>query len=158
LPGETLEDVDSIIDLVKRCRQSFIRVSKGNKRIGNIQVSVNTFVPKPQTDFERMEMVDTKDAKRRLKRIEDGLRHQSNIRLSYEGPKWAYLQAIIARGDRHVLELIVRLADVPESNWQDALKSWERNPDYYALRKRDEDETLPWGFLKNKFPNRNLTP
>jgi len=28
LPGETLEDVDSIIDLVKRCRQSFIKVFK----------------------------------------------------------------------------------------------------------------------------------
>jgi radical SAM superfamily enzyme YgiQ (UPF0313 family) len=148
LPGETFEDVDSIIDLVKRCRQSFIKVSKGNKRIGNIQVSINTFVPKPHTDFERMEMVDIKDAKRRLKRIEDGLRHQSNIRLSYEGPKWAYLQAIIARGDKYVLELIVRLAGVPESNWQDALKSWERNPDYYALRKRGENEALPWGCFK----------
>ncbi len=150
LPGETLEDVDSIIDLVKRCRQSFIRISRGNKRIGNIQVSVNTFVPKPRTDFERMEMVDIKDAKRRLKRIEDGLRHQSNIRLSYEGPKWAYLQAVIARGDRHLLELIVRLADIQESHWQDALRSWERNPDYYALRKRGEDEILPWEFFKNK--------
>jgi radical SAM superfamily enzyme YgiQ (UPF0313 family) len=150
LPGETLEDVDAIIDLVKRCRQSFIKVSKGNKRIGNIQVSVNTFVPKPHTDFERMEMVDIKDAKIRLKRIEDGLKHQSNVRLSYEGPKWAYLQAIIARGDRHALELIVRLAGAPESKWQDVLKSWERNPDYYALRKRGEDETLPWGFLKMK--------
>jgi radical SAM superfamily enzyme YgiQ (UPF0313 family) len=158
LPGETINDVDSIIDLVKRCRQGFIKVSKGNRRIGNIQVSVNTFVPKPHTDFERVEMVAIKDAKARLKRIEDGLKRQSNIRLSYEGPKWAYLQAVIARGDRHVLELIIRLADVPESNWQDALKSWERNPDYYALRKRDENETLPWGFLRNKCLNSHLTP
>jgi radical SAM superfamily enzyme YgiQ (UPF0313 family) len=148
LPGETINDVDSIIDLVKRCRQGFIKVSKGNRRIGNIQVSINTFVPKPHTDFERTEMVDIKDAKMRLKRIEDGLKHQSNVRLSYEGPKWAYLQAVIARGDRHVLELIIRLAAVAESNWQDALKSWERNPDYYALRKRGDDEILPWGFLK----------
>ena len=158
LPGENTHDVDSIVDLVKRCRQSFIKVSKGNRRIGNIQVSVNTFVPKPHTDFERMEMVDIKDAKMRLKRIEDGLKLQSNVRLSYEGPKWAYLQAVIARGDRHVLELIIRLADVPESNWQDALKSWERNPDYYALRKRNENEALPWGFLRNKCLNSNLTP
>ncbi len=148
LPGESLDDVDSIIDLVKRCRQSFIKVSRGNKRIGSIQVSVNTFVPKPNTDFERMEMIDIKEAKKRLKRIEDGLRRQSNIKLSYEGPKWAYLQAVIARGDRHVLELIVMLANVPESNWQDTLKSWERNPDYYALRKRGEDEILPWDFKR----------
>jgi radical SAM superfamily enzyme YgiQ (UPF0313 family) len=150
LPGESLDEIDSIIDLVKRCRQSFIKVSKGNKRIGSIQVSVNTFVPKPNTDFERMEMLDIREAKKRLKKLEDGLRRQSNVRLSYEGPKWAYLQAVIARGDRHVLELIVRLAENPESHWQDTLKSWERNPDYYALRKRGEEETLPWDFLKNR--------
>jgi radical SAM superfamily enzyme YgiQ (UPF0313 family) len=150
LPGENLEDIDAIIDLVKRCRQTFIKVSRGNKKIGSIQVSVNTFVPKPRTDFERMEMIDIRDAKKRLKRIEDGLRRQSNVKLGYEGPKWAYLQAVIARGDRHVLDLMIRLADVPESHWQDILKSWERNPDYYAIRKRGEEEILPWDFLKNK--------
>jgi radical SAM superfamily enzyme YgiQ (UPF0313 family) len=158
LPGETTDDIDSIIDLVKRCRQGFIKVSRGNRRIGSIQVSVNTFVPKPNTDFERMEMVDIKEAKARLKRIENGLKRQSNVRLSYESPKWTYLQAVIARGDRHVLELIIRLAYIPESSWQDALKSWERNPDYYALRQRNENETLPWGHLKSKGLDCNLKP
>jgi len=39
-----------------------------------------------------MEMVDIKDAKRRLKRIEDGLNNQSMSASAMKVPKWAYLR------------------------------------------------------------------
>ncbi len=146
LPGETPAHLDETIDLIKRIRQIFIHVSRGNKKIGTVSVSINTFVPKPHTPFERHAMVEQGDAKTRIKRIVKGLKGESNITVAFEGPKWAFLQALFARGDRKLLGLIKEMAKYEPANWQRLLKQWQLNPDYYALRQRDAGEILPWSF------------
>jgi radical SAM superfamily enzyme YgiQ (UPF0313 family) len=146
LPGESLVHLDETIDLIKRIRQIFIQVSRGNKKIGTVSVSINTFVPKPHTPFERESMIEQGDAKARIKRIVKGLKDESNITVGFEGPKWAFLQALFARGDRRLLELIREMAHQAPAGWQGLLRQWQLNPDYYALRKRGENEILPWSF------------
>lgn len=146
LPGEDQEDLDAAVDLVKRIRQTFIQVSRGNRRIGRVSVSINTMVPKPHSRYERAAMPPPAEARKRIRRIAKGLSSQSNVAVSFEGPKWAYLQALISRGDRRVLELITGMAAVEASRWQEVLRGWPRNPDYYALRERGPDEVLPWSF------------
>lgn len=146
LPGEEESDIDAVIDLVKRIRQVFIHVSRGNRRIGKVSLSVNTMVPKPHSRFERARMIEQPDARRRIKKIARGLQSQSNVNVSFEGPKWAYLQALIARGDRRVFDVLVLMAKQDPSRWQEVLKGWPRNPDYYAVRARDPEEVLPWDF------------
>lgn len=149
IPGEEPEDIDAIIDLVKRIRQVFILVSKGNRRIGKVSVSINTMVPKPHSRYERESMIEPAEAKKRIRKVATSLGSQSNVSVNFEGPKWAYLQGMIARGDRRVLDVLVRMAGQPQSRWQGILKDWPRNPDYYALRQRCEDELLPWGFYSS---------
>jgi len=146
LPDETLNDIDATIDLIKRIRQSFIKVSRGNKAVGTLSVNINTFVPKPHSTFERAPMITVNEAKTRIKRLAKGLAGTSNMSVSFEGPKWAYLQAVIARGDRRVFDLIHMLALNPENRWQEVLKNWPANPDYYALRSRPAQERLAWEF------------
>ena len=146
LPGEDLSDIDAIIDLTKRIRQSFIHVSKGNKRLGELSVSINTMVPKPHTAYERSEMLNIADAKVRIKKIIKVLKKESNIAVSFEGPKWAYLQGMLSRGDRTVLDVIIEMAKKEANEWQEVLRQWPRNPDYYALRQRSAGEILPWSF------------
>ncbi len=155
LPRETLHDIDDTIDFISRIRQTFIRVSRGNQNLGEISLNINTFVPKPHSLFERETMITINEAKTRIKRIENGLKRTSNVHVTFEGPKWAYLQGVIARGDRKVLDLIMHLAQKPEYRWQDVLKCWPENPDYYALRPRSSDEILPWSFslLPNSLPS-----
>lgn len=148
LPGERPADIDETIDLIRRIRQTFIKVSRGNRKIGKVAVSVNTFVPKPHTPFERQPMVEPDDARSRIRRIEKGLKAESNIQVSFEGPKWAYLQALVSRGDRRLLTLLCELAGHDSSSWHSILKHWPLNPDYYALRARDASELLPWSFLR----------
>ena len=148
LPREETHDLDETVDLVKRIRQTFIHVSRGNRRIGTINVSINTMVPKPHTPFERQAMVEPGDAKARLSRIARALKSESNVTVNYEGPKWAYLQALLCRGDRNVLGLILEMARGEQSSWQRLLKDWPRNPDYYALRERPAGEILPWSFYR----------
>ncbi|HPI93097.1 MAG TPA: radical SAM protein [Deltaproteobacteria bacterium] len=156
LPGEKLSDLDETIDLIRRIRQIFIQVSRGNRKIGKVSVSVNTFVPKPHTPFERKPMVDPEEAKSRIKRIEKGLRAESNTQVGFEGPKWAYLQALISRGDRRLLGLLKEMAGHDASSWHRTLKRWPLNPDYYALRAREESEILPWSFLRGPCRGGNI--
>ncbi len=146
LPGEEQDDIDAAIDLVKRIRQTFIQVSRGNRRIGRVSVSINTMVPKPHSRYERAALLEPGEAKKRIKKIVKGLKPQSNVTVGFEGPKWAYIQAMIARGDRRVLDVLVELAGHDQSRWQEVLMNWPRNPDYYALREHDPDEILPWSF------------
>jgi hypothetical protein len=91
-------------------------------------------------------MVEQGDAKTRIKRITKGLKGESNITTAFEGPKWAFLQALFARGDRRLLDLIGEMANQEPASWQRLLKQWQLNPDYYALRQRDDRELLPWSF------------
>lgn len=146
VPGETPGDIDAVIDLTKRVRQVFIQVSRGNRKLGKISLSVNAMVPKPHSRYERSPMLEPSEAKSRIRRIVKGLASQSNVTVSFEGPKWAYLQSLIARGDRRVLEVLVEMAIADQGKWQAILRDWPRNPDYYALRARGEDEVLPWSF------------
>ena len=48
LPTERREDIDGIVDLSKK----ILLYRKGRKTSGNVNVSVSTFVPKPQTPFQ----------------------------------------------------------------------------------------------------------
>lgn len=148
LPGEEPEDIEAIIDLVKRVRQLFVKVSRGNRRIGRVSVSINTMIPKPRTPFEREPMVDPGEAKRRIKHIARALKSEDNVHVTFEGPKWAYLQTLLARGDRTLLPFIEAVARYGDGTWQEQLRSWERNPDYYTLRPVEKDEILPWHFAR----------
>jgi hypothetical protein len=93
-------------------------------------------------------MIEPGEAKSRIRRIQKGLRGESNVQLSFEGPKWAYLQALISRGERRLLSLLIELAGHDASTWTRILKQWPLNPDYFALRARQESEVLPWSFLR----------
>lgn len=146
LPNEDLGHIDATVDLIKRIRQTFIKVSMGNRRLGHISVNINTMIAKPHTHFERLPMLETRQAKARIRRIVKSLKGMSNISIGFEGPKWAYLQGILARGDRDVLDLIIELAKRETNKWQYILKVWPKNPDCYVLRDRPKDEILPWSF------------
>lgn len=149
LPNEDLSHIDDTIDLIRRIRQTFIKVSRGNKKLGHVSVNINTMVAKPHTPYERLPMLDLSQAKDRIRRIVKGLKGMTNISISFEGPKWAHLQAILARGDRMVLNLIIELAKHETNEWKGILIAWPKNPDYYVLRRRPKDEVLPWSFYRH---------
>ncbi|HQI80118.1 MAG TPA: hypothetical protein PLR71_01045, partial [Deltaproteobacteria bacterium] len=97
---------------------------------------------------ERHAMIDPGEAKARIRRIARSLSRESNVSVSFEGTKWSYLQALVSRGDRRLFGLMQELSALDTSSWHRFLKQWSRNPDYYVLRERAEDEVLPWSFLR----------
>ncbi len=73
----------------------------------------------------------------------------------FDLPKWAYLQALLSKGDRRV-GLILMAAHRHQGNWSQALRETSVNPDFYVYRKRDLDEIFPWDFIDHGIPKERL--
>lgn len=149
LPTETREDVEAIIALVKHIKHAFLKSSRTRHVIGTLTVSISSFVPKPFTPFQWAAMAPVAELKARIKRIKAELQRVPNVRVHADLPRWAYIQALLARGDRRVADLLSRV-DAAAGNWAQALKNDPLNPDFYVLRERDPNEILPWDFIDHR--------
>ncbi len=146
LPTETADDVDAIIRLSKKIKHRFLKSSRSQKRIGEITISLNSFVPKPFTPFQWVSMDEVGSLKKKIQKIKNELKKVPNMRIHSDIPRWAYIQALFSRGDRKVAD-ILQLAHTHNGNWPQTLKATSVNPDFYVLRNRDVDEQLPWDFI-----------
>jgi radical SAM family uncharacterized protein len=146
LPTETVSDVDAIIQLVKKIKHQFLTSSRVRKRIGHITVSLNSFVPKPFTPFQWSAMDEVGVLKTKIKKIKNELKKVANLRINSDVPRWAYIQAMLSRGDRKVADILA-LAHANNGNWAQTLKTVPVNPDFYVHREREADEQFPWDFI-----------
>ena len=74
------------------------------------------------------------------------MRKVANVRINSDVPRWAYIQALLSRGDRKVAD-ILSLAHANRGNWAQTLKTVPVNPDFYVHRERSPDERFPWDFI-----------
>jgi radical SAM family uncharacterized protein len=146
LPTETREDVKAIITLVKKIRHYLIKESKGRKRIGRIRLSVSCFVPKPFTPFQWFPMDDMESLKEKQTLLKGALSREGGIAITFDVPKWAYLQTLLSLGDRRVGHMLLT-AHENGGNWKRTFRSSELNPDFFVYRPKDLNETLPWDFI-----------
>ncbi len=138
--------MEAIVALCKQVKHRFLKASRTAKRIGKIVVSLNSFVPKPCTPFQWVPLEDVKILKAKIKHVKDGLRRVANVRVHADMPKWAYIQALLSRGDRRTAQLLTALHE-NNGNWPQTLKRSIINPDFYVYRERRLDEILPWDFI-----------
>lgn len=146
LPTETLDDVDEVVALCKKIKHVFLKASREKKRIGDMTVSLNAFVPKPFTPFQWAPMDPVSEIKFKIKRIKTALKKVPNVRVHADVPRWAYIQALLSRGDRKVSEILL-LAHKNRGNWARTLKETPHNPDFYVHRERHSEELFPWDFI-----------
>ena len=146
LPTEEREDIKEIVGLVKSIRHCLIKESRGRKRIGRIRLSINCFVPKPFTAFQwfPMDTVDSlKEKQRLLKRTLSGV---GGIGISFDVPKWAYVQSLLSMGDRRVGQMLLT-THRNKGDWRQTFRSSDINPDFFVHRAKDLNEKLPWDFI-----------
>ena len=146
LPMERPEDIDAIVDLCARVRDTFSEASRKNGRMGTITVSLNPFVPKPFTPFQWSEMPDISVMKKKIKVVAKGLKGMPNVRLHGNSAREAYVQALLSRGNRRVSKLIVSAAK-QGGKWKSVLRESRVEADFHALRARPIDEILPWDII-----------
>ncbi|MBT3311389.1 MAG: radical SAM protein [Desulfobacterales bacterium] len=146
LPTETMDDVEAVIDLCVKIKSAFLDESRVKKRIGEITVSINPFIPKPFTPFQWSSMDSLSLLNKKIKIIRSGLKRVANIKVQAENPRKAYIQALLSRGDRKVADILVSACE-NNGNWPKTFKETAINTDFYILRERKEDELFPWDFI-----------
>lgn len=143
LPSEMREDLAATVDLVKRVKHRVLERSRGRKRIGLITLSIHSFVPKPFTPFQWASFAGVGELKARAKWLQQALGKVANVRVHFDLPKWAYVQALLSRGDRRVGELLEKTV-VKNLSWSQAARESVLNPDFWVMRERNDDEIFPW--------------
>jgi radical SAM superfamily enzyme YgiQ (UPF0313 family) len=146
LPTEEEEDLRELVALTLRIKEKILAVGRRRGRVSTLTLSINSFVPKAWTPFQFYGMESVTELKQKLKLIRKGLAGEANIRIQAESPERAWLQAVLARGDRRLgaaLLAVVRSG----KNWRQALKKEGLDPEYYANRSRGENELFPWEII-----------
>jgi radical SAM superfamily enzyme YgiQ (UPF0313 family) len=149
LPTETMADIDEIVSLCLRVKEVFLDASRPKGRIGEMTVSLSSFVPKPSTPFQWAAMDEVSVLKKKLKRVQQGLKAVANVRVHADRPGQAHVQAILSRGDRRVAALLMAVHE-NRGNWPQTLKAFKPGGDFYATRTRREDELFPWDIIDHK--------
>jgi radical SAM family uncharacterized protein len=142
-PTETDEDVAAIPALARRMLER-LRVPDGHGRpFGRLTLSVSSFVPKPWTPFQWAPFAGAPALSRKLETIKRGVGGVPSVRVLHENPREAALQALLARGDRRVAEVLEHAARL-DGDWRRALREWPGDAAFYTTRSRPLDERLPW--------------
>ena len=158
LPTETPEDVQGIAYLAKKVVDAFYSMPEKPKGKGvNVSVSASNFVPKPFTPFQWEPQATVEE----LKEKQDLLLHtcpSKKINISFHDIHTSFLEGVFARGDRRlsrVIETAWKNGCVFDSwndhfrfdTWMDSFAACGLDPAFYANRRRDYGETLPWDHL-----------
>lgn len=148
LPFETPEDMEALINLIKRVKEIITPIGKRQKHLGNITVSASTFVPKAWTPFQWAGFVNEKTHAIHRNILIKGLSAIPNVRLRLDSWRAASIQAILSRGDQSLAPILQNVA-LNATPWRKAFKDKKiHNQNHSAaeffLRERDINEPLPW--------------
>ena len=156
LPSEEPEDVDAIAELTGQVRARLCAAERARRRVANITVSVNPFVPKPWTPFQWDPMESIPVLKQKVVRLRRRLAAVPNVALDVESPREGYLQTLLSRGDRRIGR-VLRAIHAADGDWWNVIRQWQRDgigglphPDGYVHRTYGERERFPWDFIDHR--------
>ena len=155
LPTETDEDIVGIAELANRIIDLYYSIENRPKGRGvQISISCATFVPKPFTPFQ-FEPQDTHEMiEHKQKLLLDSVKTKK-IKVSYHNPDVSMLEVILAKGDRRLCKAVYTAwkmgckFDSWEEHfhfdkWLEAFKECGIDTSFYANRRFEYDEILPW--------------
>ena len=156
LPTETDDDLEALVDLVKKLR----RIKGPNGRWGKINVSVATFIPKSHTPFQWAGQISLAESRSKINRLHDQLR-LPGIQFKWQNPEVSRLEGLWARGDRRLSRLLITAykkgcrfdgwSDKFRYRlWQEALEEEGIDPDIFSAGKQDFSEPLPWDHIDSR--------
>ena len=163
LPTETLEDVSGIGNLAQKVVDTFYSMPNKPKGKGvTVSVSCAAFVPKPFTPFQWEPQDDIETIKAKQKHLVENARSRKS-RLSWSDPETSFLEAVLARGDRRVCPVIYEAFKMGckfdswgeyfrFDVWMSAFEKCSVDPKFFANRRREYTEVLPWSHIDIGIP------
>jgi len=152
LPGETMDDVAGIAELAARVKREGKRAGCG----GEVNVAVSSFVPKPHTPFQWEAQIGYEEILTKQQFLRGELRKRK-LNFKWHDAPLSILEGVFARGDRRLGRVLLKARELgcrfdgwgeqfDFSAWQEAFRATGIDPLFY-LRRRDDDEILPWDHL-----------
>ncbi|HID94683.1 MAG TPA: TIGR03960 family B12-binding radical SAM protein [Candidatus Latescibacteria bacterium] len=152
LPTETQQDLDGMVDLVRRVA-SIGGKSGGRKRVN---LSISPFSPKPHTPFQWEAQDDLESLREKSRYLKERLTSRS-VRLRWRQPEVSFIETIFARGDRRLSRVLFDAwskgarfdswSDLFKFDlWLEAFASSSVDP-WEETRARDCESPLPWDHI-----------
>lgn len=160
LPTETAEDIEGIANLAREVVNVYYSTPKEKRAKGlKVTVSASCFVPKPFTPFQWFGQDTVEEFHNKQMLLKDKLRSASKaITYNWHDARTSLLEAVFARGDRRVGKVLLRAWHkgcrfdawnefFNYDAWMQAFEEENIDPAFYANRKRDFSEVLPWSHI-----------
>ncbi len=152
LPTETMDDIIEIIELSRRVKYE----GKLCGKMGEVNVSVSSFVPKAHTPFQWVEQISYEEILTKQEFLRNELKRRK-LNFKWHDAPLSVIEGVFARGDRKLGKVLVEAVNLgcrfdswgdhfSFSAWQKAFSKAGIDPRFY-LRKRETDEILPWDHL-----------
>ncbi|MBQ3564397.1 MAG: TIGR03960 family B12-binding radical SAM protein [Clostridia bacterium] len=158
LPTETMEDIEGIATLAQKVVDLYYSLENRPKGKGvSVSVSCATFIPKPFTPFQFEPQDDFATIEAKQKHLRDCIKTRK-ISVSLHNSGTSLIEAVLARGDRRLCDVIYKAWEkgckfdgwdeyFNYEKWLEAFDECGLDPAFYANRKREYDEILPWDFI-----------
>lgn len=158
LPTECDDDIVGIAELAQKVVDLYYTIPNRPKGKGvQVSISTATFVPKPFTPFQFEPQATREEIEHKQKLLVSSIKTKK-IRASWHNPNVSILEAVLAKGDRKVCDVIYtawkkgcKFDGWDEcfmyDKWLEAFDETGVDISFYANRKRSYDEILPWEHL-----------
>lgn len=163
LPTETFDDLQEMLDLIKKIRECMLPIGRARGRLCEITLSVNSFAPKPWTPFQfhpfgggyldNREEGNTvsviKLLKSKITFLRQGVRKEANVRMNHDKPENVLFQAVLSKGDRRLAKVLTTMA-CDEIPWKQAMRRHGLRPEFYAIYQHDKEDYFPWSCIDHR--------
>ncbi len=159
LPYEEDSDIIGINDLGEKILSVYFDIPKEERAPGGITLTVSTscFIPKPFTPFQWAPQNTAEEFERKIKLLKKNITRRQ-IRYIHHDAKTSVIEAVFARGDRRVANVIYKAYKkgctydawteyFKPDLWDEAAKEVKVDFAFYANRERSYEEILPWDFI-----------
>lgn len=158
LPTETAEDMDGIKTLCDKIIDLYYSIPNRPKgKQVKLSVSLSTFIPKPFTPFQFEPQPTEEEIDARQKYLLN-IVNSKRVNISWSRYPVTLVEAVLARGDRRLSDVIYtawkkgcKLDGWNEyyryDLWLEAFRECGLDPAFYANRRREYDEIMPWDHM-----------
>ena len=153
LPFETDADLDAIVDFSQKVSDLRRKTAKGP---AEVNISINTLIPKPHTAFQWFGMLSLEEMERKRSYLRSKIKNR-RLKLNFHDSKTSILEGILSRGDIRLSNVVLRAFrkgakfdawsdHFDFQKWMDAFRDAGVDP-YAYLNEKQRNMPLPWDLL-----------
>jgi len=156
LPSENEEDLEELVGLLKTILDLRKKISKTRRFLLN--VSINTFIPKPHTPFQWLGLESLEGIQKKKRYILDKAGFLNNLKINFRSYQMSFIESLLCRGNRRLSEVIYKVykktyfsaerkSCLSLDVWQETAKETGLDLNFYVHRLCLKEEILPWDFI-----------